>query len=149
MTKFMTLDNENRFVLTDPTYIPPPRLAITPISTGSLAAGGVYQGSIVIPKSCDIILVSADHPAWIRLYATQAAMLSDAARLITIDPSPGAGVYSDAATTVSLTTINCSPVPKFANNDNPVANVGWLSITNLDSVTRTITFGLTYEGIVS
>jgi hypothetical protein len=149
MTKFVTLDSSNRFALTDLPVSSPARASITPLSTGSLAANGVYQGSIVIPKTCEIISVSANYPAWIRLYATQAAMIADALRLITTDPTPGSGIYLDASTTGSITTINCSPVPCFVNDDSPLANVGWISIINIDTISRTITFGLTYLGIES
>jgi hypothetical protein len=118
--------------------------AIASFQTGVLAAGAVYAGTIEIPKACEILSVSADYPAWIRVYGSNAALVADTARLITVDPTAGSGVYLDAATSGSATTINCAPVPNFNNNDSPRANVAYVSIKNIDSVSRNITFGLTY-----
>ncbi len=114
-------------------------------TTAVLAPGATEStGSVALRKVSDLLTLATDYPAWVRVYGTAAQRTADASRLITADPAPGAGVFADVATTAAKPSIPMSPVPVFVNGDSPVADTGYLAITNRDTVARAITLTLTY-----
>jgi hypothetical protein len=117
--------------------------ATATLTTGTLATGASENGTAALCKVSDILFIATDYPAWVRLYGTSAQRAADASRPITEDPAPGAGVFADVSTTDSL-SIAMSPVTVFVNGDGVPADVGYLSVKNLDSVDRAITVTITY-----
>lgn len=117
--------------------------ATATLTTGTLATGAAENGTAALCKVSDILFIATDYPAWVRLYGTSAQRAADASRPITEDPAPGAGVFADVSTTDSL-SIAMSPVPVFVNGDGVPADVGYLSVKNLDGVDRAITVTITY-----
>lgn len=120
------------------------RTSITPYTTGTLAAGAATNFTVVVKKSATLEVVATDHPAWIRIYGTAAALAADASRNQSVSPTAGTGIYLDAITTAGILTINLSPAPSFVNNDTSPADVAYVSITNLSGASTTITLNLTY-----
>ena len=114
------------------------------LTTASLAAGGSATGTMTIRKVADLLKLTTDYPAWVRVYGTSAQRTADAARPITEDPVPGAGCFLDASTEAGALTVTCSPVPVFVNGDGTPADTAYVAIQNLDSVSRAITVDITY-----
>lgn len=112
-------------------------------TTATLAPSATETGTVALKKTSDILKIVTNYPAWIRLYGTAAQRTADASRLITQDPAPGAGVFLDASTSSSLDLV-MSPIPTFSNGDGTPADVGYLSVKNLDSTSRVITVTITY-----
>ena len=112
-------------------------------TTASIAPNAVENASVTINKTSDLLKITTDYPAWVRVYGTSAQRTADASRLITDDPAPGAGVFADVSTTASPTVL-LSPIPVFANGDGTPANTAYLSVKNLDGSSRAITTTITF-----
>lgn len=113
-------------------------------STGALAAGATASVNVSLAKTSDILNLATNYPAWVRVYSTAAARTADASRPITQDPVPGAGVVLEVLTSSLQLSIPMSPVPSFANGDGTPGPTAYLSITNMDTVSRSITATLTH-----
>ncbi|MDR3684784.1 MAG: hypothetical protein P4L11_13735 [Geothrix sp.] len=102
-------------------------------ATGVLAYNATANLDVDFAESCDLISVTSDHPAWIRVYSSDAARTLDAARAYTDDPTPGQGLMGEVATYApDYLTIDFSPVPFFNNQDATLAKTAYLAITNMD-----------------
>lgn len=113
-------------------------------TTITLAASATEEFTLAINKTADLLKVATDFPAWVRVYGSAAMRSDDSGRLITEDPAPGAGCFFDGRTESTALEIDCSPVPIFVNHDSTPANTAYLSLRNLDTVSRAITLDLTF-----
>lgn len=116
-------------------------------TTASLSPNTVANASVVIKRTANLLKITTNYPAWVRVYGTAAARTADSSRLITEDYAPGSGCYADVSTPDPATgsyVINLSPVPVFVNSDATPADTAYLSIKNLDSVARAITTDILY-----
>lgn len=113
------------------------------VTTASLAAGATATATMDIRKVADLLSMETDYPAWVRVYGTAAQRTADAARAITEDPPPGSGCFLDASTSSGL-VVACSPVPVFWNGDSTPDDTAYVSIKNLDTVSRAITVDIVY-----
>lgn len=86
----------------------------------------------------EILSISTDHPAWIKIYTSTAAQTADAARLKTVDPAPGNGVTCEVTTAAGLLSVPTPAALAYSLDANALHTVP-VTITNLDSVARTIT----------
>ena len=79
-----------------------------------------------------MISVSSDHPAWIRVYSSDAARALDARRPYTQDPIPGQGIMGEVATyEPDYLEIGFSPVPFFNNDDATIGKTAYIAVTNM------------------
>ena len=114
----------------------------TTFTANGLAPDGSMAQSISFSKTANILSVTTDYSAWIRIYGTSASMSADSGRLITVDPSPNSSVYLDLLTTTGTYYLN--PIAMFTNFDISLSNTAYISVTNKDTVLRTITVTLNY-----
>ena len=113
-------------------------------TTGTITPGASDNIPITIPKSCDILKIATNYPAWVVLYNTAASRSADAARAASIDPATGSGIMAEVITTSTKLTIPMSPVPVFVNDDTTPADVAYLKVQNYDGVSRAITVTITF-----
>lgn len=115
-------------------------------STGtvtSLGSGSSNSLNILGYKTYMLSKVVTDYPAWVRIYADSASRTSDASRSSGTDPLPGSGVIAEVITTPGNLTQLITPGVTGFNNDNPTSSTVYISVTNNDTVTRTINVTLT------
>lgn len=111
--------------------------------TTSIPLNAVWHGYVEMPSaSADILRVTTDYPAWVRLYNTSDARLADANRPKYHRPTAGCDVISDNITTPEKLSVSQSQTSVFHNEDNPLTHLCYVSITNLDSAAREITLTL-------
>ena len=91
-------------------------------------------------KTYSLFKLTTSEEAWVRIYVDQASMQADRTRSEGNDPGPGSGVIAEAR--VNGTQL-FTPVPTGLNNDNPVSNNIYASITNRGSSATTIDVTLT------
>lgn len=115
------------------------------LTTESLAAGTTDSTkTLALGKGCHAIAIETDHPAWVRVYATEAAQLADAARLQTVDPVDEHGVLLEVITTDENLALVLSPAAMcYSAEDIPVATLP-VTVTNLDTATRVIVVTTSY-----
>lgn len=110
-------------------------------TTGSLNNGATENIDAPLCKTSKIYKVETDVPAWVRLYSTDAARTADSARADNVFPSVGDGVMLDTITTALKLSVPIEQA-EFTNQDSPVADVGYLAVTNKGTagpVTLTLT----------
>ena len=110
----------------------------------SLAAGASGNLSITAFKAYNLLKITINHPAWVRLYVNAASRTSDASRAEGTDPLPGSGVIAEVLTTTAgASTFLMSPAVFGWNNDGTPATTVYAKVTNKDSSSRAITVTLT------
>jgi hypothetical protein len=116
------------------TYVAPKGRKHVTACTTSIAYYQTAHLEVEFTESCDMISVGSDHPAWIRVYATDAARTLDATRPYSQDPIPGHGIMGEVATYApDYLTIGFSPVPFFDNLDSPIGKKAYLAVTNMET----------------
>lgn len=115
------------------------------IVTASLASGAVETGTVATGGGVGSLLgiTTGGLASRVRLYATSAARTSDASRSVTVDYEPGLGILCEFIFQAGDGAILCSPVPILYNNDGPVIDAIYYSITNLGISSQVITATLT------
>ena len=114
------------------------------VTSGILAPNATEATTIVLHKATELLSISTDYPAWVRVYSTNAARIADSLRPITTDAVAGTGLQAEVITTTSLLFIPTSPSPVLCNLDDPATDVLYLAIRNLDSVSRAVTVQFTH-----
>ncbi|MBM5817629.1 MAG: hypothetical protein FJ083_13895 [Cyanobacteria bacterium K_Offshore_surface_m2_239] len=91
-------------------------------ATLSVAAGATAVGSISLPRSCQLISITASEPSWIRVYSSQAAASADASRQRGQAPALGAGVICDPVLLAQAVSFEPSPcaINREASNTYPI-----------------------------
>lgn len=112
-------------------------------TTASLANNGVaYPNVSSAYKSYLLLKIEVDRAAWVRVYTSANARSADAGRSIDVDPTPGSGVLAEIITTSSQTQVLTPAVIGF-NDDSPVDDTIYLSVTNRSGSTSTVQVTLT------
>ena len=123
----------------------PTRIATVTVNAGICAPGTPVVVNFQLPSLTDILSIASNNPAWITLYSTYAGVLSDASRLITVDPVAGTGVIADVATTTPVPSISLSPVPVFNNTTSLPVALAYISIRNQGGSSVPITVTITHR----
>ena len=92
-------------------------------------------------KSYSLMSIVVSSAAWVRIYATSAALTADLARDIASDPIPGSGLVAEIVTT-GAETVLFTPATIGFNGDSPPSNNIYMSSVNPDTgspVTGSIT----------
>lgn len=101
------------------------------VTTPSIPAAGVYQGEMAAqPQMVGAFTVSTDKPAWVRVYASEAYMLADADRGITIPLNIALdhGCYLDFVAVPSELYKALTPGVQLTDLGDGL----WLSVVNTD-----------------
>ena len=112
------------------------------VTTSSVAAGGTWTGTVSLAKTFALIGIELDYPGWLRVYPTAAARTADASRLINEDPQ---GVISAEIATSTIGPELQVPYRSgviCANLDATPSTLQYLSLKNLDSVSRVFVVNL-------
>jgi hypothetical protein len=116
---------------------------LTTGTTASLAANASGNTEATGFKTYMLSKVQTSHAAWVRIYSDSTSRTNDAARTEGNDPLPGSGVIAEVITTASSLTQLITPGVIGFNNDVPTTTTVYLSVTNKDTVSRTIDVTLT------
>jgi len=90
-------------------------------------------------KTYMLLKLFSSFDAWIRIYTDQDSMVNDRYRSEGNDPIPGTGVIADVRTSSKVVF---TPVPTGFNDDSPVSNNIYVSVTNRDIQPRSIQVSL-------
>jgi hypothetical protein len=107
------------------------------VTTASIADNASATGTVTLGKSFELFKVTVDRDCRVRLYQTSADRTADAARAIGTDPDSAAGVICDLVFD-GFTEIVTSPRISGNNQDSPVTDTIYYSITNLSGATSTV-----------
>ncbi len=91
-----------------------------------------------------IYSITSSVSAWIRVYSSANASTNDAARLVTADPAPGAGVIVEVLTTTPSQAITLNPIGSGVNAESPRTSVYPVRITNNDVSSTSVTVTVNY-----
>ena len=116
--------------------------ATASVTTASLANNATENDPITLKNFCNVLYVTTNALAWVRLYTTAAARTADASRAISVDPSAGKGIFFDVEVNG---TLGLAPIGEFVCGDSTSGTTGYLAITNLSGSSAAITVTLTYE----
>jgi hypothetical protein len=123
--------------------------ATTEATTDNTAAGATDSGVDipVIGKGSLLVKLATDYPAWVRIYASDAARTADASRTRTTDPEAGSGVLLEVITVSGELTVALSPAAIAYNLEAVPETSLPIAVTNDDSESREITVTVTYVPI--
>lgn len=112
----------------------------TTVTSSSLAAGASDTShTLTGAKTAFVYKGSTTYPARVRIYSTSAARTADLSRPIGFPPTPYSGFLAELITAAGTLSFNYTPTGRMLFNlDGSVAATVYMTITNLDSVTRTI-----------
>lgn len=118
------------------------RAELTIATPSDINDNDTYSGSVTGYKGYLLYKIETSHAAWVRVYCSSSAQSADSTRLIGEDPLPDAGVITEIVSTGSGVTLITPGVIGF-NNESPVDNLVFVTITNLSGGAATITVRLT------
>jgi len=113
-------------------------------TTTLIPATSVTLIPITLAPCTMILTVATNYPAEVRLYESSASRLADYGRLTTDVPPTGKGLICQNTLVLGAMSVNQSPVSVFTNRDTPESSVGYLAVTNNDTVARVITATITH-----
>jgi hypothetical protein len=87
--------------------------------------------------------VSTNFPSWVRIYSDATSRSNDSTRAEGNDPTPGSGVIAEVITTSGSLTQLITPGVIGFNNDSTTTSTVYLTVTNKDSIARSVTVTLT------
>lgn len=115
--------------------------------TVAVAPDATVVDELSLTSPCLIQSVRLSRSAWIRFYSSKAARLYDEARLVTEDPSSGAGVHLEIRTSGDNTVLT-APVPYMVGREPGNATLFPLRLTN-ESAIADVVVEVVYLPLVS
>jgi len=112
------------------------------ITTPSLAANAAANIIVNGFKGYALYSIQSNAGAWVTVYTSNAAAVSDYTRTINTDPTPGSGVIAEAVSNVAATT-NFTPGVLGFNLESPPTTAIPIKVVNNDSVTGNISVTFT------
>ena len=119
----------------------PSRVSKT-VTTDLIAAGTSTNIDINGFKGYDIYSIQVDNAAWVTVYTSIAARISDSARSISTNPTSGIGVVAEMISTGPVIQL-ITPAVRGFSSENPPTNSIPLKVYNNGSATSNITVTLT------
>ena len=119
----------------------------TGITTPAISQGIPFLTSLQMAPLFILCKVVVSSPARVELYCTSSAQASDKGRLATTPVSSGTENEVIGDFNLALNSESpwlCSPAPTGFNGDDPISSMIYLTVTNLNSSTTTITVSLFY-----
>lgn len=111
--------------------------------TNSVGVGSSAYLTLSAYKSYMLSKIQTSVPSWVRIYTDATSRANDVARSEYDDPVPGLGIIVEVITTAGSLTQLISPGALGFNNDSPVSNNMYLSVTNKSGASSTISVALT------
>ena len=112
------------------------------VTTDSISAGASANVTITGFKGYALLSIETSNAAWVSVYSSTAARLSDSARAITSDPNPGSGVIAEVITTGSATQYFSPAVIGYSSESNPSTDIP-IKVYNNGAGSAAITVTLT------
>ncbi len=106
-------------------------------TTASLANNASGNIDIVGYKTYALLSIITNKAAWVRIYATTAAIAADASRSQSTDPAPDAGVIAEVITAGAETVLVSPGVIGYNMESTPTTSVP-CAVTNLSGSTGTV-----------
>lgn len=111
-------------------------------SANSLASSGTTTTTVAGYAKYLLNSIEVDTECWVRVYTSNASMVADSARMITVDPQNDSGVALEVRSTGANTYKPSIPI-YVINNDTPISNNIYMRITNLSGSSANININLT------
>lgn len=111
-------------------------------TTATLAANSSAVVTITGYRGFNLYSIQTSSAAWVTVYSSSSAQVSDASRSITVDPVPGSGVIAEAITTEAQTVL-FTPFVGGWNSNSPVNSIITMKVTNTGGTSAAITVTLT------
>jgi hypothetical protein len=111
------------------------------MTTASLVNLGYEDAVVTAAKGYALYSIQVSAGAWVTIYSSAAARLSDSSRSITTDPAPSSGVIAEAISTIAATTYFTPAVIGFSAENN--TNM-YFTVHNNSGSTAAITVTITY-----
>jgi hypothetical protein len=121
--------------LTARTAVASTPVALIPNAFGNTEAVGF--------KTYVLSKVTTNFPSWVRIYSDATSRANDSTRAEGNDPTPGSGVIAEIITSPGALTQLITPGVVGFNNDTITSSTVYLTVTNKDSIARSITVTLT------
>ncbi len=125
------------------------KIVSTSLTTPSISPSAKYIGSLSLSKAFQLMNLTASSPCRVQIYGTAAEQSADSYR--GIDVATPAGTAQNIICDVVLDTgpFNWTFQDRVGGNgDNPTASNVYITITNLDVITDSITVSLGYVPVV-
>ncbi len=110
------------------------------VTTPTIDDNEFTEVTITGHKTYSLLKVSVSADAWVRLYVDQVSMIADRTRSEGNDPAPGSGIIAEIRGSGARIL---TPAPIGFNNDSPVSNNIYVSVTNRSGITQQIIVSLT------
>jgi hypothetical protein len=117
----------------------------TSITTAVLNPGQQFAGALTLSRSFQLLALTSNVAARVRLYGTASAQTQDSGRALDVAPSPG--TTQNLITDVALDTAPFQWTFQNrigANGDSPQKQTVYLTVTNLSGSSVAITLSLIY-----
>ena len=124
------------------TSVPSPSRINLTVTSGTLAANAAANIIATGYKGYALYSINSNSAAWVTLYTSNAAAVSDYTRTITTDPTPGTGVVAESISNASA-TINFTPAVVGFNNETVPTVAIPMKIVNNGNATANISVTLT------
>lgn len=111
-------------------------------TTGVVASGAGADLDVTLGATFEVLSLTTNAPARVRIYDTAAHRAADASRAIGATPA-GAGLIAEAVTAAGQLTVTFNPDADGANGDTPQANTAYLRVDNEDATAEAITVAIT------
>jgi hypothetical protein len=95
-------------------------------------------------KTCTVIRIATDYPAWVRIYSTEAHQTADQGRAIAEDAEGEHGMLLEVLTTPTNLTLDLAPAAQCYSLESTPGTDLKVTVTNKDTVARAITVTVTY-----
>jgi hypothetical protein len=113
---------------------------VSSVTTPNISNNGFAEVTITGYKTYSLLKIATNADAWVRLYVDQASMIADRTRSEGNDPMPGSGVIAEIRGTGAKIL---TPAPIGFNNDSPLTNNIYVSVTNRSGIAQQIIVDLT------
>lgn len=111
-------------------------------TTASLNNNQTGELNITGFKSYALLKVQTSAAAWVRIYSDNASRVADSTRSEGQDPTPGSGLLAEVRTAAAATQVITPGIIGW-NNDSPLADTIYVSVTNRSGSTQAINITLT------
>lgn len=111
-------------------------------TTPILDGGQIHIDDLPLHPSVRVFKVSTNHPARVRIYATEAQRDADLLRSIGVEPAGNHGRLFELVTSLAILSYNLTPVVDLSSVDE--TGIFWISVTNLEDADQAIQITFNY-----
>lgn len=114
------------------------------LTTSAIAQNASQNLTVPLGKTSNVLRLTTNYPAWVRLYSTSAYQAADSSRDITTDPTGEHGVLLECITTSINLDIGLAPSAWIYSLEAVPGATIPVTVTNKDSVSRQVLVTLEY-----